>query len=819
MYKFARVILPLALPKTFTYWIPPALESGITVGSRVLVQFGTKRQYSAIVAAVLDEQPQYEAKPILEVLDDFPLVSIEQLKFWKWLAEYYMCSIGEILIAALPAGFKLESDTKVMRAEEDDIPWDDLTDEEFLIMEALQATEELTLKEIVNIIDVASPIRILQRLVQRGLIVLKEEIKKKQRPRTVKSLRLHPSISEGQLETIFSDLAKAEKQSRALLAFLTQKTRLKSNWVPYEAVTAVKDVEGHFIRALVDRKILDLQELDPFSMRLVANPEETIPPAQLNLEQEQGLAALQSHYENHKVCLLHGVTGSGKTEIYVHLIQEALQRGERVLYLLPEIALTAQLVQRLKAYFGADIVVYHSRVREKDRMRLWQNLATNHQDTPKIILGARSALLLPHPNLGLIIIDEEHETSFKQFEPSPRYHARDAALWLAHQSGAKVLLGSATPSLESWHLAQEGKYGFVALHGRFGGVAMPEIEVINIKYGFGNETGSGHFSPALTTAIQSALEREQRVILFQNRRGFSPTVQCQDCGTTMMCQNCDISLTYHKFKHQMKCHYCGFTIAPQNRCNACGSTRLKLGGFGTEKLEEDLSLLFPDAKIARMDWDSTRKVNAVEKIIADFESGAIDILVGTQMVTKGLDFDKVALVGIVAADSLLYFPEFRAHERAFQLMAQVAGRAGRRGERGKVLIQTYSPNHAVIGNVVKNDFHNMAAEELAERKKFYYPPFCRLIQITLTHKKLPILEQGAAIFGERLRAEMPNHVLGPIAPSPSRLKGLYQMQLLIKVDKTWSPVKVKKRIKLHADAIFLNKPYTSTRIIYDVDPA
>jgi primosomal protein N' (replication factor Y) len=819
MSGYAEVLLPLAIPKAYTYALPLDLAKQASPGKRVLVQFGSKRFYSGLLILLHDNKPHYQAKNILEVLDEDAMVRPEQLIFWDWIAKYYMCTRGEVLNAALPAGFKLASETIITPCAHATIDWNALSDEAFLVMEALEQQPRLTIREVMDILNVKQPGRLLKSLEEEGLIELSESISQKEKPRTIKSVRLTDGYPESALPDLFENLSRAPKQSATLLAYISISREVGSHWIPYQRLTEHPKLDGASVRALVDKGILVFAERDPFKVALDTPKDSDAQLRPLNERQTTVYQSLKARLEIGQFCLLFGVTGSGKTEVYAHLIQDQFRQGKRVLYLLPEIALTTQLIQRLRAYFGDDVGVYHSRVADKDRMRLWQNLATDAPGTPKLIIGARSALLLPLPNLGLIVVDEEHETSFKQYDPAPRYHARDAAIWLARQAGAGLLLGSATPSLESWHLAETGKIHIEVLEGRYGGVQLPEIEIVNIG-SKGQQVPAGNlFSPRFLEAVKEVLDNDQRMIIFQNRRGFSSHIQCRSCGHTFMCGNCDISLTYHKHKNKLQCHYCGFTIPQQVQCTACGSKQLKLGGYGTERLEEDLQLVFPEARIARMDLDSTRGKNAVEELLEKFDSGKINVLIGTQMVTKGLDFDKVALVVIIQADNMLYFPDFRAHERAYQLMAQVSGRSGRREDRGRVLIQTYSPEHEVIQQVQQNDFEAMAEKQLCERNQFAYPPFYRLIQITLMSKDRDLLQSGATLMGERLKAEYGHRVLGPEFPSVERLKGQYRMLFLFKIERALNPGPVKKRIQQHADAIFTNKPYTGIRVVYDVDPA
>lgn len=811
---FVEVILPLALPKTFTYAMPPSMASEAAVGKRILVQFGKKRIYSGLIHNITTTAPNYPAKWVLDVLDETPIVTAQQLMFWSWLADYYMCTLGEVFIAALPAGFKLESETKVTKSQIETIDWEALSDDEFLIMEALETTSTLKMAEVMDILNLKNPAKVLNKLIERGLVVMEETLKPELQPRTVKSVRLHPHQKADNLEAVFAKLSRAPKQSAAFLALITFTQQNQTEWVPYKQLTEKPHVDAGALKQLAEKDFIEIEERDPF----LSNQTNRAGLKELSPSQKQAMQEIELQLAEKEGCLLFGVTGSGKTEVYAHLIQKMVASGKRVLYLLPEIALTAQLIQRLKGQFGDQVGVYHSRVLEKDRMRLWQNLAMDAPQTPQVVVGARSALLLPLSNLGLIIVDEEHEASFKQFDPAPRYHARDAAQWLAKKSGAVVLMGSATPSLESWYLAQTGKIGLVQLTERFGAGQMPEIEIVNVKSGQGEITGNGLFSSVLIEHLTQTIAERKRAILFQNRRGFSPHVQCGTCGTTVMCHNCDISLTYHKVKNKLQCHYCGFSIPVAVKCNACGSSNLKMGGYGTERIVEELEIIFPEAKIARMDQDSTRKRNAVEKLLEDFDAGNIDVLVGTQMVTKGLDFDKVALVGVILADALLYYPDFRAHERAYQLLAQVSGRAGRRNERGKVLIQTYMPEHPILKMVQSNDYHAMARLQLKDRFQFQYPPYFRLVQVKLLHKDKNLLQAGANLFGQRLRDEFKTGVLGPEFPPTERLKGLFVMELYVKVARGLSVQTIKQRMKIHADYIFLTPPYHAVRVVFDVDP-
>ena len=816
MPQFAEVILPLALPQNFTYKVPAELSNHIALGMRVSVQVGKRKQYTAVVDRLHDEAPEgISLKSILRIEDEKPIVNHFQLRFWKWMASYYMCSMGEVMNAAMPAGLKLESETLIAVNQLMDLDESSLSDYEFLIWEALEHQSPLSIAEINQITGLKNSMKVIHDMLGKHLILLQEEMKSAYRPRTRKMVRLAESLKdEKHLEKVFNDLQKAPKQKQVLLQFFhLHQSQNKDSFTSKRLAQGISGADTA-IRTLTKKGFLETYD-EEVSLNFNGTLDNISFP-KLNEVQEQSLEHLRKAHDKNKVALLHGVTSSGKTEIYSHLIQDVIERGQQVLYLVPEIALTTQLISRLKKYFGSRVLVYHSRFSDRERIETWRKLL-EIPDEPVLVVGARSSIFLPFERLGLVIVDEEHETSYKQYEPAPRYHARDCAIWLANLFDAKIVLGSATPSLESMYHAENAKYSLTSLTKRYAEMPLPVIECVDLKDARRKRMMHGPFSSTLLEEIREVLKNEKQVILFQNRRGFSTLIQCQNCGHTSQCKNCDISLTYHKHSDQLRCHYCGYSRNVPKQCPACKSYDIKALGFGTEKLEEELKILIPEARIQRMDLDTTRKKNAYERILNDFEDREVDILVGTQMLTKGLDFDEVALVGILNADSLLNFPDFRSHERAFQLMAQVAGRAGRKGSRGKVLIQTSEPYHSVIRKVIDHDFIGMYKEQVYERKNFKYPPFYRLIRIILKHRESTALSEEAKIIGRLLREEFGNRVLGPEFPLIARLRNLYQMEILIKLETGVSLSKVKSII-YHKVSAHIAESKTRVQVIYDVDP-
>ncbi len=817
MPLFADVILPLALPQNYTYQVPTSIETQLETGMRVVVQLGRRKLYTALVYRIHRQPPEgYTPKPILEIEDTRAIVTPVQLELWQWMADYYMCSMGEVMTAALPAGLKLESETKVMPNHLKEIVDEELSDHEYLIVEALQGQHSLSIKEIAEIIGISNPLKTIHNLLGKHYILLEEEMKGGYKPRQKRYVQLREGIAEEDLPLIFNDLERAPKQRDLLLKYFQLRAELGSE-KKISASRLLKASSGgeSSLKGLHEKEILELYYDTESSLPLKEGEIEMF--KKLNEHQVKALTDIRTQFKQHRAVVLHGVTSSGKTEIYVRLIDEALKQAKQVLYLVPEIALTTQLIGRLKKYFGAQVLVFHSRFSDRERVETWLELVQN-PEKPYLVIGARSSVFLPFSTLGLIIVDEEHESSFKQFDPAPRYHARDTAIVMGNLHRCPVLLGSATPSFESYYNAQSGKFGLVELMQRHGNLPLPEIECVDLKRARSKKEMQGHFSTTLIQEIKEVLGRKKQVILFQNRRGFTTTVQCGNCGHITQCKNCDITLTYHKYINQLRCHYCGYSRQVPQRCPACNSPEISSFGFGTEKLEDDLKLLLEQAEVKRMDLDSTRKKNAYETIIQDFEEGAIDILVGTQMVTKGLDFENVALVGIMNADTLLHFPDFRSHERAFQLMAQVAGRAGRKGERGKVLIQTSDPYHNVIRKVMDNDYKAMYADEIYERKNFKYPPFYRFIRMTLKHRDKSHLSASASLLAKDLHAGFGERILGPEFPMVARLRNRYQMEILLKLEGSVSLKKAKHKLRSTIEDFFKQQPDYKVQVIFDVDP-
>ncbi|MEN9441085.1 MAG: primosomal protein [Bacteroidota bacterium] len=820
---FVDVVLPIPVHKEFTYRVPFELNDAICIGGRVIVPFGKSKLYTGIVTRVSETAPsEYQAKYLEHVLDDQPIITKEQYNFWKWIANYYMAPIGDVMNAALPANFKLASETKIVLHPDFDGKIDHLDDRELQIVETLEIRETLDLKELSEIIGIKTVQPIIKRMMEKRIVLSTEELNEKFVPKTAVYVFLQDSflIEENLNQAINSLESKksTEKQLEALLTILKEgeynngtlkpilrKTLHELNISPSALNTLEKN--GVISQSRVEISRFDLNTKEQFAFK------------ELSSSQKVALDEINTSFEKFNTTLLHGVTGSGKTEIYVQLIQEQLDLGKQILFLLPEIALTTQLIQRLSAYFGDQIGVYHSKFNQNERVEIWNHVLANDPNRYRIVLGARSSVFLPFRDLGLIIIDEEHESSFKQYDPSPRYNARDAAIVLAHYYGAKVLLGSATPAIETYYNAKQGKYGFVELHNRFGGIQLPEIFCADVKKERRQKSMHSHFTTYLIDEMRATLNRGEQIILFQNRRGYTPMWSCEICNWTPKCKNCDVSLTYHKQTNSLKCHYCGHSSPPVGSCSACGSNRLKMVGFGTEKVEDELSLVFPDKTIKRLDLDSTRSKNAYEVIINDFEQRNIDILIGTQMVTKGLDFDNVSLVGILDADMLLNRPDFRAFERSYQLMSQVAGRSGRKGKRGNVIIQTGDPDHWVIQKVINHDYKGFYESEVIERKNFFYPPYYKLIEFTLKHKDEYVVEKGAADLAGSLRDVFKERVIGPEFPVVRRIQNLYLKQIKLKLERDVSDKKIKERIQQLLDEFYSVPLNKSIRIIVDVDPA
>jgi len=809
---FIDVILPIPIQKTFTYSVTKAESEFLQKGMRVAVSFGNTKMYTALVFNIHQNKPElYEAIDILQILDEKPIVTEIQLENWQLISSYYMCSLGDVYRAALPSAFLLESETVVLKNDEF-TEETELTDDEFLIFEALQHQSQLTIHQVADILGKKKVLPIINELIQKKAVSVQEEIYEQYKPKMVKYVRLNAQYtSDKALQNLLEELSRAKKQREAVLGYFqlfVDKKPIKAK----ELETKI-GVSTAVINALADKDIFELYEIktDRINFKGATNDLKN-----LNEFQEKALSEIKASFEEKEVVLLHGITSSGKTEVYTKLIEDNLNSGKQILFLLPEIALTTQIISRLENYFGNQISVFHSKYSMNERVEVWNNVLENKQKA-RIILGARSSIFLPFSNLGLIIVDEEHETSYKQFEPSPRYHARDTAVILAHQHKAKILLGSATPSLESYFNTQNGKYGLVELNRRFGNVQLPKIELIDIKEKQRKKKMNGHFSDRLITLITEALENKEQVILFQNRRGFSPVVECTTCGVAPQCPNCDVSLTYHKYRGELKCHYCNYQRAMPNNCAACGSNTLDTKGFGTEQIELELKEIFPTYNIGRMDLDTTRGKHGYQKIIGAFEAHEIDVLVGTQMLSKGLDFENVSLVGILNADNMLNFPDFRAHERSYDMMVQVSGRSGRSKKQGNVAIQTFNPYHQILQQVSTTNYAEMYKEQLQERWQYQYPPYYRLIKSTLKHKDYIKVDSGINWLAKALQNVFREHVLGPTAPVVSRVRNQYIKTLTIKIPPNQNLAETKKHIEKIKNTFQSVKDFRPIRFIADVD--
>lgn len=807
---WAHIVLPLALPVVYTYAIPDLHLERALPGCRVEVVFGKNKKYAGIIKSVITQKPDYQTKPILNVLDDAPLLYPQQLQFWEWMSNYYMCTEGEVMAAALPANFKLSSETILIYNEEIGEDFTDLSDDEFLVAEALLLKKQLQLTEVQQVLDATHVYPVIKKLIDKNICFIWEELSERYKVKKENYVLLHPQYqSEDALSKVLNEWKGAPKQMELLLSFLhLQKT---AGDVTQPALLKKSGATAAQLKGLTDKNmlIIERRSID----RIPSLPKEVIINFEMSPKQQECLDLVKTSFEDKNVCLLHGVTGSGKTQLYIKLIEEVFSKGKQVLYLLPEIALTAQLIRRLQVHFGGNITIYHSKFNNHERIELWNKIRTGEV---KIVLGARSALLLPFKELGLIIVDEEHDSSYKQQDPAPRYNARDGAIYYASLFGAKVLLGSATPSVESYFNATQHKYGLVHLDERYGGIELPAIEIVNTRQVA--QKGKVMISPQLNEAIQEALDANKQVILFQNRRGYNPYLICSACGYIPQCTHCDVSLTLHKYSNKLHCHYCGSTYPKLVTCPACGSNNWLEKNFGTEKIEEQLEEDFAKYKIARMDVDSVRGKTAHDHLIQLFEQHRIDILVGTQMVVKGLDFDHVSLVGILDADGLLSFADFRANERAFQLMEQVSGRAGRKHAQGKVLIQAMNVKHPVLELVQQHDFQKFYGYEIANRKEFFYPPFSRIVMLTLRHKDKNTVFDAAEKLASLLKQDLKEFVVGPAAPIIGRLRNQYLMEIMLKLPKEpGMSLTYKKVIRNHINLMQSEKQFKSVHVIADVD--
>lgn len=812
---FIDVILPIPLKQTFTYTVNEDEARFLRPGMRVAVPFGKSKVYTGIVYQVHTEAPVgYETKSIDQILDEEPIINSLQLQHWQWMASYYMCTLGEVIRAALPSAFLLESETIIKLASSAEIDDSSFSDEEFLVFEALQHQSSLHINDVRSILDRSNVVRVIQQLLLKGAVEVEEAVVEKYTPKLVRYVRISQEFSsEANLQELLDSMNRAPRQKDVLMTLFMLNAQQKK---PVSSVQLQKKSNSNasILRTLIDKGILEEYYIQKDRVTY-AGPDSS-ETKQLNEAQKMALSEIKECFEEQDVTLLHGVTSSGKTEIYVELISELIKTGKQVLYMLPEIALTTQLISRLQEYFGESISVYHSKYTLNERVEVWHNVV-NNKSKAQIIIGARSSLFLPFSNLGLIIVDEAQETSFKQFSPAPRYHARDAAVVLGNLHQAKTLLGSATPSLESYYNAQTEKYGFVKLTQRYGNVLMPEIELVDIKEKHRKKRMNGHFSDRLLEEMKEVLEEGDQVILFQNRRGFSPFVECTTCGIAPQCPNCDVSLTYHQYKNELRCHYCGYHIAMLISCMACGSETLDTKGFGTEQIETEVKQLFPNSNVGRMDQDTTKGKHAYSKLIEAIENREIDIIVGTQMLAKGLDFRNIGLVGVMNADNLLNFPDFRAHERSFQLLQQVAGRAGRTEKRGKVLIQTYNPHHRILQQLSVNDYEGMYTDEAEQRYQYKYPPYYRTIKITFRDRNYNKMQKSAVWFAALLQTKLKEQVLGPEAPPVGRIRNLFITNLLVKIPKQQSVVKTKKFIGKAVQSFNSVKEFPTVKLTIDVD--
>lgn len=812
---FAEVILPFSLSKTFTYRVPRDWNTLVHAGMRVVVPFGKKKFYSGMLLKLSSQPPKgYEARYLHSVLDEKPILDEIHLKFWTWIASYYMSNLGDVMAAALPSGLKLASETKLLLHPEIDLQNVPLSDNELLLIEHLQQKSELNLSEAQEITGVKNIFPLVKSLYQKGLVITSEDIKERYRPKLKSFIRVQPNHAEDNtLQELFDQLEKrAPKQLDVLVKLLSKGD--SSQWFDKAELVKKDGLSTAAIKSLVSKDILEENQFRIDRLDQGNSIENTLA---LSPEQSKAVDEIEASWSSQNVSLLHGITGSGKSYVYFKLIQDAIDSGQQVLYLLPEIALTIQLVAKLRSFFGDAVYITHSKFNENERVEVYQRISSG---IPCVVIGPRSSLFLPYKNLSLIIIDEEHDASFKQFDPAPRYQARDSAIYLASLFDAKVVLGSATPSIESYYNAVTKKYALVKLDKRYGEASLPFIELINMSDLKRKNQVKNSFSEPLLEAIEEGKNAGKQSILFQNRKGFVPIIVCNNCGWSAKCISCDISLTYYKSSDLLKCNYCGYTRKPAQSCAACGSTHLEMNGFGTERIEEELGLLLPQLKIERFDQDSTRGKHAQHRLVNEFEDGEIDVLVGTQMVTKGLDFAALSVVGVIDADQLLNFPHFRSFERAFQLLTQVAGRSGRREERGRVIIQTHKPEHTILQDVINHDYLRFYTGELADREKFKYPPFYKLIELNIKSKEVDNLDLSAEILAQQLKKDFGHRVLGPETPYVSKVRNYYIRRILIKLERDGlSHSKIKQLLIQRTEEFLQNKSNKGIVIQFDVDPA
>ena len=818
---FADVILPVPIHRSFTYRIPFELNQNVHLGCRVIVPFGKSKMQTAIVLRIHQEIPQsYKSKYIEAVLDHSPIVTTKQIEFWHWISRYYMSPIGDVMNAALPSHLKLASETKFEIHPEYNEKYVELSERESEIVDYLEHKEVCDLKELSDLIGLKTIQPVIKKLIEQRVLISREEIRRRYKPKTVLCYGLMPTFQiEQNLNILIEELELSKRNSKQIegvMAFLHHKVENQAFLPVQKSYLLNKGISSSALNTLAKKGVLkeERYQIDRI------NNEDKENTSFKSLSKSQGIALkeLNQSMKTNNVTLLHGVTGSGKTEIYVQIIQDYIDQGHQVLFLLPEIALTTQLIQRLSVYFGEKIGVYHSKFNQNERVEIWNKVLANDPNEFRIILGARSSVFLPYQALGLIIVDEEHEGSFKQYDPSPRYNARDASIVLAQMHQAKVILGTATPSMESYYNAKQKKFGIVELNERYKGLKLPEVLFSDVKRERRLKNMNSHFSKFLLEEMDQVLKKGEQVILFQNRRGYTPLWSCEICNWTPKCNNCDVSLTYHKHANHLKCHYCGFTANPVGSCPSCGSNRLNMIGFGTEKIEDELSLIFKDKVIKRLDLDTTRAKNAYEEILNDFDNGLIDILIGTQMVTKGLDFDNVYLVGILDADMLLNRPDFRAYERSYQLMSQVSGRAGRLQKQGKVIVQTGDPDHWVLKLIANHDYKGFYDNEIIERQNFNYPPFYKVISLTLKHKDINLVEVASKELATMLRITFKERVIGPEFPLIQKIKNQYLKEIKLKIERTAPEKQVKEKLREKLDRFYQKADFKAVKVVIDVDP-
>jgi len=815
-YHFIDVLLPLALPKAYTYLISEEQLKRSKIGCRVAVPFGKQKIYTGIIVRIHSVLPQvYEPKPIVMLLDSSPVVTQTQLDFWNWLSSYYMCTLGEVLRACIPGALLIESESIVVKREATEDQLNALSDAQFIVYEALQK-QNLTIEEISQITDLKKVMPLIVDMVDKKVALIHQRLEEKFKPRKVRMVQLNESYNnENELKNLITRLERAPKQKAVLMALLSSGNS-KEAWQEVDGLKKQATVGSAPFKSLIDRGVLK-EEFQEKNRVLIQSTPDEYKAKTLSPDQNSAFIELNEKLKKNKVVLFEGVTASGKTEVYIRLIEKELKKGKQVLYLLPEISLTSQIVLRLSARFGSQVLVYHSRFSIHERTEVW-NRVLEGDPKGQVVVGARSAVLLPFKDMGLVIVDEEHENSYKQFDPAPRYQARDSAIYLASVMNTSVVLGSATPSMETAENARNGKYGWVKLTARYGGVALPNIQLIDLKEAHRKKTMKGMFSVQLIDAIHNTLENGKQVILFQNRRGYAPILECESCGHAPQCTQCDVSMTYHQTRNQLRCHYCGYYIPMPSQCHACGMPTLSTKGVGTQQIEEQIQKYFPQASVRRMDWDSTRGKWSFDQIIDDFDKERIQILVGTQMVVKGLDFKNVLLVGVINADHVLNLPDFRAHERSYQMLSQVAGRSGRSDQKGHVLIQTFQPGHPILQQVINHDFDALFEVQKNERMQFRYPPYFRMIRITFKSRQLETVTLASDWFSSVIKQSYKGSVLGPVLPPVARVRNQYIKHLIVKVDHQLNSSTVKQIVNRTFKSFQAIAAFRSVRVNFDVDP-